>query len=293
MFYRQKVLLALIEAFGGTLKSRDLQKYLFLFTQKCQQEKSYEFVPYKYGCFSFQSYADRRNLTESGHLAKGDDWTLNESGYIKQLKKDDAQKIVLFKKYYEHLSGNSLIKEVYRDYPYYAINSEIANRLMSKEEIEKIEEKRPCQAEPCFFTIGYEGQSFENYLNRLISNNIKLLCDVRRNPLSRKYGFSKSTLSDSLKKLGIEYVHIPELGIVSEKRQQLKTQSDYDRLFYEYEKTTLKENQDALIKLCSLIDRHKRVAITCFEADPCQCHRGRVAKKLVKMEDWEYPVEHI
>lgn len=293
MFYRQKILLALIEAFGGHLKSRDLQKYLFLFTQKCQQEKSYEFVPYKYGCFSFQSYADRRNLTEAGHLLNGDDWALNDNGYMNQLKKGDAQKILAFKKRYEHLSGNDLIKEVYRNFPYYAINSEIANRLMSSEELESIEAQRPSQTESYFFTIGYEGQSFENYLNRLIRNNVNLLCDVRRNPLSRKYGFSKSTLSDSLKKLGIEYVHMPELGIVSEKRQQLNTQSDYDRLFDEYEKTTLKDNQSALKKLRSLVDKYKRVAITCFEAEPCQCHRGRVAKELVKLQGWDYPVEHI
>ncbi|WP_348602891.1 DUF488 family protein [Bartonella tribocorum] len=43
----------------------------------------------------------------------------------------------------------------------------------------------------CFFTIGYEGKSLENYLNCLLENNIKILCDVRKNPISRKYGFSK------------------------------------------------------------------------------------------------------
>ena len=293
MFYRQKILLALIEAFGGRLKSRDLQKYLFLFTEKCQQDKSYEFVPYKYGCFSFQSYADRRNLAKAGHLATDDDCVLNESGYLDKLNKGDAQKILAFKDHYKDLAGNKLIEEVYRDFPYYAINSEIADRLMSPDELTAIQEKRPSQNAPCFFTIGYEGQSFENYLNRLITNNVALLCDVRRNPLSRKYGFSKSTLSDSLEKLGIGYQHIPQLGIVSEKRQELKTQADYDRLFDEYEKTTLKDNSEAIKKLHELVKKHKRVAITCFEAEPCQCHRGRVAKQLSKLSDWDYPIEHI
>ncbi len=294
MFYRQKILLALIEVFGGRLKKRDLQKYLFLFTQKCQQDRSYEFVPYKYGCFSFQSDADHRNLIEAGHLMNDDDWVLNDNGYMNQLKKGDAQKIELFKKHYKHLSGDSLIKEVYRDFPYYAINSRIANRLMNDNELAFIEASRPSQTDPCFFTIGYEGQSFEHYLNRLIRNNVKLLCDVRRNPLSRKYGFSKSILSsDSLKDLGIKYVHMPELGIVSEKRRQLKTQSDYDRLFDEYDKTTLKDNQSTLINLRTLVEKYNRVAITCFEAEQYQCHRGRIAKELAKLPDWEYPVEHI
>ena len=97
---------------------------------------------------------------------------------------------------------------------------------------------------PSFFTIGYEGSSFEGYLNRLIKHNVKILIDVRRNPLSRKYGFSKKTLSDTVRKLGIEIVHIPELGITSEKRRELHTQDDYDRLFESYEKQDLEEEQD-------------------------------------------------
>lgn len=62
------------------------------------------------------------------------------------------------------------------------------------------------------FTIGYEGSSLDGYLNRLIKNNVRTLIDLRRNPLSRKYGFSKKTLAETVKKLGIDYVHIPELA---------------------------------------------------------------------------------
>ncbi len=293
MFYRQKILLALLEVFGGKLDSLDLQKYLFLFMQKCQKDKIYDFVPYKYGCFSFQSYADRRNLAKAGHLAMGDDWELLGGGYLSSLKKGDAQKIIAFHKYYKHRHGDDLVREVYKDYPYYAINSEIAFRIMDSEDLIKIEEARPKDKEFCFFTIGYEGSSFEDYLNRLIQNNIQLLCDVRRNPLSRKYGFSKKTLSETLDKLGIVYKHIPELGIVSQKRQELKTKSDYERLFNEYEQTTLKDNSNALEELHLLLKKFKRVAITCFEAEPCMCHRGRVAKAISKLPDWEYPIRHL
>lgn len=299
MFYRQKILLALIEAFGGRVENRDLQEYLFLFTQKCQQEKSqeksYAFVPHKYGCFSFQSYADRRKLTESGQLIYDPDyvWVVNESAYLKQLKKNDIQKILDFKTHYEHLSGDDLSQQNYRDFPYYAINSDNAGELMSRDELKNIEAQRPSQKKPGFFTIGYEGQSIDHYLDLLIRNNVKLLCDVRRNPQSRKYGFAKSTLSDCLKQLGIEYQHIAELGIASEKRQHLNSQSDYDQLFDEYENTTLKDNQAALTELRSLIERYKRVAITCFEAEPDQCHRGRIAKTLKQLPDWDYPVVHI
>lgn len=293
MFYRQKILLALIEAFGGRLNRLDLQKYLFLFTQEYQQEKSYDFVPYKYGCFSFQSYADRRNLTALRYLTAEDDWQLRETGHVNNVGNSDGQKIVHFQRRYKGVSGNNLIREVYRQYPYYAINSEMAERLLSAHELAIIEAARPKADDYCFFTIGYEGSSLESYLNRLIKNNVKMLCDVRKNPISRKYGFSKLTLADTLNKLGIAYTHIPALGISSEKRQGLDTQADYDRLFDEYERTTLLKGASDFAALYELFREHKRVAITCFEAQPRMCHRGRVAEALAALPEWDYPIQHI
>jgi uncharacterized protein (DUF488 family) len=164
---------------------------------------------------------------------------------------------------------------------------------MEKNEIEQINSARPSQEQPYFFTIGYEGSSFEGYLNRLISNNVRMLVDVRRNPLSRKYGFSKRTLSDTLEKLGIRYLHIPELGISSDKRQALNTQADYDRLFASYENNELKRNQQALHELLQVCLTWKRVAITCFEAEVCMCHRGRIAKALSGLQQWRYDILHI
>ncbi|WP_375668511.1 MULTISPECIES: DUF488 family protein [unclassified Bartonella] len=58
----------------------------------------------------------------------------------------------------------------------------------------------------CFFTIGYERKSFENYFNQLIKNNIKLLYDIRKNPISRKYGFSKRQLEKVVNNIDIEYM---------------------------------------------------------------------------------------
>ena len=51
-----------------------------------------------------------------------------------------------------------------------------------------------------------------SYLNLLLTNSVTLLCDVRRNALSRRYGFSKSTRSKACEGVGIRYEHLPELG---------------------------------------------------------------------------------
>lgn len=290
--YRQKALIGLLGAFGGRLSSVDFQKYLFLYTQEYERTPSFEFVPYRFGCFSFQSYADKRRLIEIDVLHDSDEWRLK--GTAAQSSMDLGDNLYeLFRKKYAHMTGDSLVQEVYRRYPYYAIHSEIAARLMTREECAAIEAVRPSMSRACLFTIGYEGSSFEGYLNRLLKHNVKTLVDVRRNPLSRKYGFSKKTLSDTASKLGIDYIHIPELGINSEQRQDLNTPADYARLFDRYERNELKENADALERLRQIATTRKRVAITCFEADACMCHRGRVAKALSCLPGWSHPVKHI
>lgn len=295
MFYRQKILLALLEEFGGELQSTDLQKYLFLFTTLCEKEKSYDFVPYKYGCFSLQSYADKRKLIELGHLEDDDHWKLKPTrrSYRKTLKNGEPEKLKLFREKYSKLKGKKLIQHIYRNYPYYAINSVIAEDLLNEEELNAVKAYGKKQEKPVFATIGYEGRSIEGYLNELIKHSIRVLVDVRKNPLSRKYGFSKSALSESLTTLGIKYVHLPELGIVSGKRKKLVTESDYKNLLNEYEKTVLTENTEALEKLYDLYEREKRVAITCFEDHHTMCHRGRVAKHIEKISKSELTILNI
>lgn len=108
-----------------------------------------------------------------------------------------------------------------------------------------------------------------------------------------KYGFSKAILEKACIGVGIEYVHMPQLGIDSSKRQTLKSQRDYDTLFDEYERTTLKENRSFLLQLRSIVERDNRVCLTCFEKDPRQCHRTRIAKALMSLPNHEYNFNEI
>ncbi len=288
--YRQKALVGLLSALGGSAGNTDFQKYLFLYAQEFEDTPSFEFVPYKYGCFSFQSYADKRRLIEIGALEDAADWKLSsdflaQSGYNSKFDEFVATR--------GKLKGDCLIKYVYKTYPYYAINSEIAEKKLTTEELKMVDSSRPSFDQPCFFTIGYEGSSFEGYLNRLLQNGVHMLIDVRRNPLSRKYGFSKKILSETVEKLGIKYLHIPELGIAAEKRRELITQSDYDQLFDEYECQELTDNKASIRRIANLMKQHHRIAITCFEAHVCMCHRGRVANALSELADWDYDIRHI
>jgi uncharacterized protein (DUF488 family) len=130
------------------------------------------------------------------------------------------------------------------------------------------------------FTIGYEGRTQDEYLALLTGAGVTLLADVRRNPISRKKGFSKSTLAQGCASVGIRYEHLPELGIASEKRKNLATQVDVDALFAEYQRDWLPAQGATLAKICAWIEAGERVALTGFEREPGQCHRHCVAEAL-------------
>ena len=175
-------------------------------------------------------------------------------------------------------------------YPYYATRSVIAEGLLSPEELARVRAAEPCVQGSCICSIGYEGLSLENYLNRLLRHGVRVVCDVRKNPLSRKFGFSKTTLKYALENLGIEYRHFPQLGIVSDKRRKLTCQADYDALFADYERTTLPPEQTTIKTLAKLLEEKERIALLCFEKLPQQCHRTRVLNAVLAYSTEGVPV---
>ena len=285
---RQRLLLTFLDMFGGEATQTDFQKLLFLYTQECEQVPTYEFVPYRFGGFSFTSYADKRRLVDTGLLEKDDHyWRLTELGrQTAHQQSVDPLQIAQFCRRYATLRGNALVAEVYRRFPYYAMRSEIIEKVLTDpaDRARITAENRMPPKSPGLLTIGYEGKCLENYLNELLRARVTLLCDVRRNPLSRKYGFSKSTLSKACEGVGICYEHLPELGVASEERQELKTQDDYDALFNRYERETLPRQTNTLTRIQDWVEKDgKRVALTCFERLPHQCHRHCVAKALERI----------
>lgn len=281
MYYRRKLLLALLQQFNNVVPKLDFQKYLFLLCQG-QEKPAFEFVPYNYGCFSFQSYADFRTLKKYAEVDETqNEWCLlSKNNWFSELTDSDQNLISELKKNYQNLTGNNLIKYVYTHFPYFAINSKIAENILSDGEMESVNKTRPINSEKMLYTIGYEGLSPEAFANILIQKDVKLLIDVRKNSYSMKYGFSKSQLTSIMNGVGIEFLHMPELGIVSDKRQALNTLSDYQNLFDEYEKTTLIQNKNAIKNVYELYNKYNSVALTCFEKSPEYCHRNRIALKI-------------
>ena len=294
MYYRRKLILALLEKIRDDLEKTRLYKLVFLITQR-QENPVYDFVPYRFGCYSYSLKADLNAMVRKGWLQLSDKgYGLSaKKKYFEELSETDKTLIDDTISFYGNMSADVITKHTYLNFPYYAINSTIAESLLPSKYYQKVQNSKPSNSETVLFTLGYQGISLETYLNKLIKNDIKLLIDVRRNPLSQKYGFSKRLLSDFCSRLNIEYIHIPEVGIDSSKRRELNSQDDYDALFKDYRSTVLEETADAQKRILNLLDKHKRIALTCFEADKCQCHRTHLAEKLEKSPTFRCKIKHL
>ncbi len=292
-YHRQRFIVSLLETAGGTLGKMDFQKLLFL-SHQVTGIRYFDFVPYHYGCYSFQAASDLEVLQKNGWLhVKGNNISLLRSLPLeKSLKPQERDELAFFMRNHRQYRGRFLVRHIYERYPYFAIRSKMAGGIVDNAAFERIKDVKDGlrQQQSIMFTIGYEGRTFENYVNSLIRHDVRLLCDVRKNPLSRKFGFSARSLSILLPKLGIEYMHIPELGIVSQSRKNLKTAEDYKRLFREYTKTLLRK-QPYLLQLHSLLQKKQRIVITCFEKEPSFCHRHCISDWLKKEKGVE--VSHL
>jgi len=283
-YRRQQLLLFLVEQAGGHLGKRDLQKLLFLYVQE-SGSAHYAFVPFHYGCYSFLAASDLDLLCKRG-------WLIEDAHSVRLLSRLAEHRWALQSGERQQvrqwlsknpLRGGALVREVYVRYPYYATRSRLKERLLNSGELEHVRAAAGIEGstENVLYTIGYEGMHFEQFANKLLKNGVRLLCDVRRNPLSRKFGFSKSTLGALLPKLGIGYEHVPELGIASEHRRKLETERDRELLFDGYNKT-LPDREDALSRVLGLIERDSRIALTCFECEPRRCHRHCISDHLAE-----------
>ena len=261
-----------------------LMKWLFLFSRQSPSSvSSYDFVPYNFGPFSFEAQQNLNQTLTQYVQRVGDGFKLREgtedevrliTSKIKQVEQVAIDQIWLNT---ERLALDDLLDDVYAKYPWYASRSK----------------RKPCSPQTdaalAVYTSGYEGKSVDAFLDSLLSHSIKGVIDVRRNAFSQKYGFSKVALNNLCNKVGIEYDHIPELGVASELRKDLSGEDAFAKLFDDYE-NNLPEQTDALSKASEII-KSRPTTLLCFEAASEQCHRGRLAPKIAAQTDLQ--VKHL
>jgi uncharacterized protein (DUF488 family) len=126
------------------------------------------------------------------------------------------------------------------------------------------------------YTVGYQGRSVDAFFDYLLRRGIRRVIDVRSNPVSRKYGFAKKTLSETARKLDVAYVHIPRLGIPPDERKDLQSMRSYQQLFARFERHTLPSRTAELRDVAAMVSETP-TTLMCAERDADRCHRSQVA----------------
>mgnify|MGYP002653081557 CR=1 FL=1 len=108
---------------------------------------------------------------------------------------------------------------------------------------------------------------------------MQTLVDVRAVAASRRAGFSKTILGESLKAEGIDYVHLRGLGTPKAGRDAArKGRVDEMRAIFADHMAEPQAQMDyARLKALAA---ERRVALLCFEADPAGCHRAVLAERF-------------
>jgi uncharacterized protein (DUF488 family) len=122
------------------------------------------------------------------------------------------------------------------------------------------------------FTIGYEGTTVPEFVLALQQAGVERVIDVRALPLSRRPGFSKSSLKAALEEAGIEYLHLKALGTPAEGRAAARAgrHADLQRIY-----SGQLELPEAIAQSAQMLDlaREKPSALLCMEREPRHCHR--------------------
>ena len=150
----------------------------------------YHFFAYKQGPFSHLCFDDLRKLRDN-NLIDEEETAITPQGkqVLNEVGREHNQAI---KTTLDKFPNEKKITDyVYEKYPEYTVKSELIGQ-------------KPKKSSPGFFTIGYEGKDIDQFLNVLVSNNIDLLIDIRRNPFSMNFIYIKDTLRKKLKDAGIE-----------------------------------------------------------------------------------------
>lgn len=277
MLNRQKILLRLLGDNDGHCSKLQLTKLSFLLAQEGRSEQLktfYEFVPYKFGPYSFTLAHELGSLVKEGLLIISESEQVELTPKGKKLARQAlevrlARDIELLNQNYKALEQKKLIDFVYEKYPWYTANSQFPNKRKAK----KIE------AECKNYTIGYQSLQVDGLLNRLLECGIKSIIDTRNNPISRRYGFHKSSLSKLSGLLGVKYEHCPEVGVPSSWRQELHTDNEYKTLFKKYEREVLKEAGATVERLAEGM-QHEQTVLLCRESLAKHCHRTVLARQL-------------
>jgi uncharacterized protein (DUF488 family) len=276
---REKAVLGTLQEARQFLSSLVLTKLVFLLRHETGVAKRvagfYDFVPFRFGPYSFALHNDLAGLKRNGYVEpSGDGWRLGRfvdhgRDWMSELDDDVASGIRYVLSRRGALKKDDLLRHVYQNYPWFASKSELKH-LVAKEM------PTAGHAAMAVYTVGYQQKTIDGFLSGLLRQGISVIIDVRSNPVSRNYGFAGRTLSTLAEKVDIRYHHFPHLGIPSDERKNLNSAEHYEELFDGYRKKVLPREHGAVNVVAGLMSRFPSTLL-CYEAEPGLCHRSHLA----------------
>lgn len=266
LYNRHYWILSLIGQLVGRPTADTLQYFIF-WLQQNRGNIPYEFFPTLQGPFSLRLDSDLKMLLQERILIHDDQTRLsfNETflGDISNKVWKQAKQEIAYWQSITDENIKTFVKSKYHDWW-------LANYAHDKTQ----------NGDPILITIGYEGKSVEAFFAELVANQVEVLADIRANPYSRKFGFTKKILEEGADLTRIRYQPIQELGIPKSLRKEVSGENDKQALLDYYEFTILPEESEAIDYLLDLIKVEGITALLCYENAPSECHRSRLAKVL-------------
>ena len=263
----------------------EFMKWCFLLRQETPTRGGasfYDFVPYRYGAYSFCLSRDMQKLTDAGYVREdgATHWSIvsENAPDSRRIHPELQQDVIAILRHLIQFPLDDLLDHVYDRHPWYTVNSKrkkLAHRSLAAIGV---------------YTAGYEGLNVDAFLNMFLRTGIARIVDVRSNPVARQFGFHKSTLARLSGHLDMSYVHLPELGIPSHMRRDVADDEALEVLLTKYEDEIMPAHEHSVRRVADLM-REAPSALICREANPSRCHRSRLANVLAK--ETGFGVTHI
>jgi len=136
------------------------------------------------------------------------------------------------------------------------------------------------------YTIGYQGAIQPDVIARLKAAGVQVLADVRAVAASRRAGFSKTLLANSLLEAGIDYVHLRGVGTPKAGRDAARA-GDRETLRAIYGDHMAEPAFQLDFEKLRETARSGPTALLCYCGEADTCHRRILSDKLSTEDGFE------
>lgn len=237
----------------------------------------------------------KHNLSEkqvAKKLGVSEDWVSKRLALVLKVHEEVRKLVAERKLSLGHAVVISKIKDMKKQvkFAYFIIEKGLSVRQAEEAFIEFINDT--------IFTVGYEGRTFEEFIELLKKHEIKVVLDIRHDVDFVKPEFSEELLKRQLPMHGIKYIPMRILGVPRIIREPYIDGGLSHECFRQWYLWWVEKNRDSWEKVLQEAKRTGFIALLCVEHYPAPrgrqkhyCHRHLLAEYLIKEGFFEKRVD--